>query len=202
MEPTLTYSEVVPQDRWNYTYISPGPVGSVGDCLMTERHKRSNGEMFQAFYEYNKDDLIGSYIQDGQKSTGARVKSKYWSHNLKSKYGWIHQDVMPVDARTMEVTGYQPQYGWRNTVARVYKAATTGEGFLPVPNGYVPPEKWTPRGGLTPVTSVEGNVVSSSNVLNQRIYTQSGFNLGQPIDYSTTLGGLTFKPPTSTVKTT
>lgn len=192
-------AEVKFLNTWMNEYIQPGGVCSVGGAQITERYRRSNGEMAQDFREYNRD--IGSNPQDGENlastryETGARINHEAFNNKQKEPWGWRIQDLKNVDRSTMEMVGHQPQYGWRNTVARVYKAATTGEAFLPLPGGYSQKEGQTPRGGLVPQILQTGNNTSSGNLLNRRIYT--GLNLGKPTDYSTTAGGLTFQAPSS-----
>ena len=142
--------------------IRPGPVGSVGDVLGTIRLKHSMPDLPIRKVVLPTSD--GSNIEDGQfKSfnTGggpARVMDSNWQsgRQFKTSHGWVIDDLRAEDRLHEPFLGSGPQYAWRNQVATVYKARTTGNLFLPLPGGYNPSPGEIERGQLFPqVTDIE-----------------------------------------------
>ena len=158
-----------PLDSWLNNYISPGRVGSVGDVNLQVELKRSNPDMPNRYYNWTTgkyEQRLGSNVQDGQEysydSGGlmARVIDENWNTNktFKTAQGWYYQDLRPVDRTIEPVLGGMPQYSWLNSQAVVFNAKSTGNKFLPLPNGYAPGPEDQPRGGLIPRINPIGDV--------------------------------------------
>jgi hypothetical protein len=160
---------IKPRNRWDYERIHPGPVGSVGDVLISTRLKSSLAGNFNWDAEYygNRESLYGSSIQNGSKvsfnSGGgpARVKDSNWGgrRSFSTNHGWHYQDMVAPDRMVQPELASLPQYMWRNKVASVHNAKRTGNLFMPLPGGLQPPNGM-PRGGQMPrVTDVVGGDV-------------------------------------------
>lgn len=156
------------KDNWFNNYISPGSVGSVGDCLAQVRVKRSYPDApfgWDTTFSDYRESRCGSGVQDGQSSSpisggmGAITFDTSWvgRQSHKTNLGWIHQDVSTPDKLVTPVDLPSPSYSWRNRVANVYNAKITGRNFLPLPGGFAPDPDSIPRSGLEPViTSIVG----------------------------------------------
>ncbi len=167
---SLSIDAIRPLNRWDYSSIRPGPVGSVGDCLITERLKSSlPGDFRWAPYLYGQNEsLYGSSISDGSHksfNSGAgslKTIDTNWGgrRRFETRHGWYMQDIRAPDKRVEPMVGALPQYTWRNRIATVNNAQTTGNLF-PIPadgQGLVDaPANGLARGGQFPrVTDVQG----------------------------------------------
>jgi len=148
-----------PINRWNKSWISPGPVGSVGDVLMSVRLKHNCPEApirWDPTFSGREEKFYGSNVQDGQKrgfsSAGGPAENMVYNWEvtrpLLTTKGFRYQDVRGPDKSSETIMGPTPKYPWKNQVSQVYKAKSTGNKFLPLPNGYQ--MKDVPRGGLYP----------------------------------------------------
>lgn len=156
------------RDNWFNYYISPGLVGSVGDCLAQVRVKRSFPDApigWDTTFSDYRESRCGSGVQNGQSASlisggmGAVTVDSHWAgrQSHQTKLGWIHQDISTPDKLVTPVDLPSPSYSWRNRVANVYKAKISGRNFLPLPMGFAPDPDSLPRGGLEPViTSIVG----------------------------------------------
>lgn len=163
----MILANVKPLNRWDYSSIQPGAVGSVGDVNLTPRLKSSLPGDFrwESCYDGEKESLFGSSITDGQQksfNTGAignRVIDRTWAggRQFQTGHGWYYQDLRVPDKRIEPVMGTLPQYDWRNKIAAVNNAGKTGNLFQY--NGAFTPPNGPLRGGLYPsVTAVEVGV--------------------------------------------
>jgi hypothetical protein len=158
---SLSIDAIRPLDRWNHSYISPGPVGSVGDCLIQTRLKQNTPDspMRWEYGSVGRDSITkGTNLQDGMKlniaSAGgpATTIDSNWGgrDSFKISRGWIFQDIRLPDKSVIPLYGSTPGYSWNNQVATTYRANVTGEKFLPVPGGYMPPPGTILRGNAYP----------------------------------------------------
>lgn len=149
----------------NTELIHPGPVGSIGDPLISSRLKSSLAGNFNWDAEYygQREPLFGSSISDGTRvsfnSGGgpARVNDSNWngSRSFNTNHGYYYQDMVAPDKLVMPEQSSLPQYQWRNKIAEVRDAKRTGTLFLPLPQIDAP--EGVPRGGAVPrVTDVAG----------------------------------------------
>ena len=149
----------------NTERIHPGPVGSVGDTLISHRLKSSLPGIFNWDAEYygQRESLFGSSVSDGTRvsfnSGGgpARVSDSKWngSRSFNTNHGYYYQDMVAPDKLVMPEQASLPQYQWRNKIAEVRDAKRTGTLFLPLPQINAP--TGVPRGGNVPrVTDVAG----------------------------------------------
>lgn len=163
---SLSIDAIRPLNRWDYDCIRPGIVGSVGDVLVSQRLKASAPGDFRWRPEYNgkHESLYGSAITNGThlsyNSGGgpARCIDSNWGgrRSFRINHGWYYQDLRAPDKRIEPVVGETPQYSWRNKIATVNRAKTTGDLF-PIPAGGLisPPTGNLTRGGNYPrVTDV------------------------------------------------
>ncbi len=161
---SLSIDAIKPLNRWDYSSIRPGVVGSVGDCLITERLKSSLPGDFRWQQEYygSKESNYGSSISNGtQRSFNsgggpAKTVDTNWGgrRSFKVRHGWVMQDLVAPDTSVTSQLGATPQYSWRNKIAEVNHARTTGDLF-PIPRGGLLQGGGVPRGGQVPrVTDV------------------------------------------------
>lgn len=127
--------------------IRPGPVGSVGDVNLQVKLRKSAPDMVDRYYRMShgkNEEKFGSNVSDGQYggySSGGmgaitlRKKMGYRT-GFKSAVGWIKEDIVPTDRSRVSQMGSLGQYTWDTKAARVFKAKTTGDKFLPLPYGY------------------------------------------------------------------
>lgn len=150
--------------------ISPGCVGSVGDVLINERYKSSlPGEFRWNMNNFgNKGSRLGTNTNQGDvpnfhtKSIGYRLYDTNWEdrNSFKTNIGWEIQDLRAPDKLHEPYMGAMPQYDWRNKLATVYNAKTTGDLF-PIPEGGLiqGPTDGLTRGGMYPrITDVVGGL--------------------------------------------
>ncbi len=163
----------------NNESIRPGNVASVGDALSQSRLKSS---LPGDFRWDSIDRNYGSNANEGGNRPAARVSDSNWGgrKSFKHAYGWSYQDLRAPDKLTEPYMGSMPQYSWRNKLASVYNAKTTGDLF-PIPNGGLinPPTDLLYRGGMYPrITDiVSGNDEPPSftpSNMNQRGHELSG----------------------------
>ena len=161
---SLSIDATKPLNRWDYSYISPGKVGSIGDVNMTERLKSTfPGDFRWSKWTHDKASNLGSNVQDGfslshtSKGGPNRTVDSNWKgrRRFKTSYGWRYQDLRPTDRSANPDLGQLPQYSWRTRLAEVERAQHTGEKF-PIPReGLIAPPKGILRGGMFPrVTDV------------------------------------------------
>lgn len=162
------------------TRISPGIVGSVGDVNILTRLAQSTPEMPMRYDQelLQREPAYGSNVQNGSitsfSSHGgpARVVDKRWSgeRSFKTQHGWKYQDIRAPDRRVEPLNIGTPGYDWYNQIATVYKAKTTGNQFLPLPNRYELPPGDVPRGGMLPrLTATEMTVDAERSVTQQPV---------------------------------
>jgi hypothetical protein len=158
---SLSIDVMKPLNRWDYSSIRPGSVGSVGDVNMTPRLKHSHPDMplrFDRSFSGKNSVFLGSNVQNGtQKSYDsgggpARTVDSNWGgrRRFQTRHGYIFQDIRTPDDLVVPVLGTTPSYSWRNKVATNFEAKRTGELFLPLPGGYDLSAGQVPRGGTTP----------------------------------------------------
>lgn len=174
---SLSISAVKPLNRSDFESIRPGPVGSVGDVLMTTRLKQSTPSMnmrWSPLGAKGRESRLGANITDGMIKGFAggglaRVREDAWEsqRDFKTQRGWIYQDLRKPDTRIEPYLGSGPQYSWNNKIATVYKALHTGDKFLPLPGEYALSPGEVPRNGSTPGFYMGGETVS---VVSNRMY--------------------------------
>lgn len=143
---SLSLDAIRPLNRWNNTSIRPGNVGSVGDVLIAERLKASlPGEFrWDSLTSGENEPTYGSNISDGMFTgytsgggPGRTIDSNWGSRRrFETSHGWRIQDLRPEDRRIEPTVGAMPQYTWRNRIATLEQARTTGDLF-PIPAGGV-----------------------------------------------------------------
>ena len=154
---------VVPKyklNRWDKDSIRPGPVGSVGDVNVQVKLKKSSidlPERYDPTFSGKNAPWSGSNVADGMwygwtsGGRSATVVSKALPNvqtSGKTSVGWAMQNIVASDrSRSTKMTPLG-RYGWDTTVGSVLKAKTTGEMFLPLPEGYQ--KSGLPRGSQFP----------------------------------------------------
>jgi len=170
---TLSIDNVRHQlNTWNYNYIAPGPVSSVGDVLLGVRLKHSMPNLplrYDATFSKGEEPRLGSNVTDGMVGnyiTNAgppTLLDTNWQGNrsFKIRHGWIYQDLRAVDRTMQPVVGETPDYSWLNRIATNYNARHNGERFLPAPGEYAISPGEVPRGGRTPriTATVAGDIL-------------------------------------------
>jgi hypothetical protein len=152
-------TRVKPLNRWDKDSIRPGPVGSVGDVNLQVKLKHSAPDLPQRYdktFSGKNEVWSGSNISDGQWTgftsggRGAITVSRPMQNRagFKTPVGWMIENILPVDRTRMAKMVPLGQYSWESDKARIYKAKTTGEQFLPLPMGYTKAE--LPRGSHFP----------------------------------------------------
>lgn len=155
-----------PLNIWDKNSIRPGPVGGVGDCLISVRLKQSAPDLNPRYEEryYGKNEkYYGANVSDGRSAgftSGGGVaktlqKPLGYRRGFKTAVGWVHEDLRPVDRAMTSLSGSVGQYGWNTKVARVVRAKTTGDNFLPLPQGYQLDPGEIPRGSQIPIIVAE-----------------------------------------------
>jgi hypothetical protein len=176
---SLSISAIRPLNRWDYSSICPGPQGSVGDALPQERYKSSmpgdfrwnpnmHGRNESKYGSNVRDGFMRSYTSGGGPS---RTLDSNWQsgRSFRTNHGWYMQDLRAPDKRIEPVMGSLPQYDWRNKIATVNRAMTTGDMF-PIPRGGVlQAPTGPPRGGMFPRTTdiISGDTSAAPNADNQ-----------------------------------
>lgn len=149
-----------PLNIWDKTSIRPGPVGSVGDALVSVKYKKSANylpDRYDPIFPAN-NKVAGANVSDGMwygYVSGGRVartlqKPLGLQRGFKTAVGWLHEDVRRTDTSRQPIMGSTGQWGWKNKVATVYQAKRTGEMFLPEPMGYDSSQTSNPRGSQIP----------------------------------------------------
>lgn len=162
----MTSPLTVDQKYKNNWTISPGPVGSVGDVLVTPRLKQSAPDLPMRWsrWAYGQNaPYLGQNVQDGQVksfndggTTARTVDGRIGGRrDFKTNVGWRVEDVSKPDTMVEPFVSSLGDYSWRNRVATTYEARRTGENFLPVPGEYIlPPGEMTRGGNSVRVTDV------------------------------------------------
>jgi hypothetical protein len=164
----LSIEAVRPLNRWDHASIRPGPVGKVGDVLVTPRLKHSAPDLplrYDPSFSGKKAKRLGSNVSNGQAvgytSGGgpARTFDTNWGgrRDFKTSRGWIHQDTRIADRTITPLVGTTPDYSWNNKLARTYMALSTGDKFMNLPGPYQLGAGDVPRGGSTPRTVLTQN---------------------------------------------
>lgn len=187
---SLSIDEIRPLNRWDYSRIQPGAVGSVGDVNLTPRLKHSAPDLplrFQKEFAGKNSIFLGSNVCDGQHvgydSGGgpARTVDSNWGgrRRFKTRHGYIMQDLRAPDNMVEPYVGSTPGYSWRNKLAKTVEAKRTGFNFLPLPGAYFPESHQVVRGGNFPYTTdIEPGTLSMGSVVGQPVPQQSN---GYPI---------------------
>ena len=198
---SLSLNAIKPLNRWDYDSIRPGVVGSVGDCLITERLKSTFPGSFRWKQDYygKNESLYGSSITNGThvsyNSGGGPAKTidSNWGgrRRFETSHGWVHEDLVPPATSVTTQLGSLPQYDWRNKIAEVNHARTTGDLF-PRPNGPLV-GGGVPRGGQVPRVT---DVVSGDTSLQE----SRGFSLTDKGNYinASSSSNPNYKPHRST----
>jgi hypothetical protein len=150
-----------PLNMWNKTSIRPGPVGSVGDAIVSVKFKHSSPDLPQRWdpeFHGKVSELGGSNVSDGMWHgyvSGGRGAATIeaplgYRQGFKTAVGWVHEDIRRPDTSRQPIMGSTGQWGWKNKVATVYQAKRTGEMFLPEPMGYDSSQTNNPRGSQIP----------------------------------------------------
>jgi len=175
---SLSITAYKPLNRWDYSCISPGPVGSVGDTLGQIRFKHSfpdQGIRLDPEYKNNKQNRLGSNVSDGNHTSftsgGRGDPFTLWSpwtdsRIRKTSFGTIHQDVRASDKLHEPRLGSLPQLSWNNKLGTVYNAKRTGNMFLPLPGPYVLSPGETPRGSQIPIVAMTTPAQQTTDVTN------------------------------------
>jgi hypothetical protein len=157
-----------PLNDWNKKYISPGPVGSVGDALTSVRIAQSSPDMpFTYQKEFNPSNNIyrGSNIQDGQWASfsdgGFSAKVKRRKLGVDANVGWIQQDISRPDTYREPMLLDQPLSGFKSQVASILKRQ--GDMFTQLPLGYNPQPGDIPRGNQVP--TVQNRSLSEKEII-------------------------------------
>lgn len=154
---SIPFDAYRPINRWNYDFIMPGNVGSVGDVNVTPRLRNSDPKMPVRFDPAFTSSRVGMNVQNGDSSNiwgsqWPQLRDSEWdlSPGFKTSHGWIHQDLRAPDKLHEPTLGELPQYSWDNRIATAYNAMRTGNMFLPLPGEYGLSKNQTPRGGQIP----------------------------------------------------
>ena len=150
-----------PLNTWQNSYISPGPVSSVGDALVGVRLKHSAPNLplrWDPRFSKANEPRLGSNVTDGLQGnyiTNAgppTLVDSNWQDNRHFKvcHGWVYQDLRATDRLAQPVVGETPDYSWNNKLATNYNSRHTGELFLPSPGPYQLGAGELPRGGKLP----------------------------------------------------
>ncbi len=132
-------------NQWMNNYISPGPVGPIGDVIVNEKLKKSCPDL-PPRYSIKDMRARGHGIQDGtwynyhNNGLNANVErlSFYDQNNVTFADGFRVQDLRLQDLKAESRLLGAPQFGWKNQKATLLNARVTGEQFLPHPGGYLP----------------------------------------------------------------
>lgn len=182
---SLSIDQIRPLNRWDYSRISPGVVGSVGDVNVTPRLKHSYPNLpirWDPYFHGKNSVFLGSNVSDGTKvgyvSSGgpARTIDSNWGgrRNFKVRNGWIIQDMRAPDKLHEPQLGSTPSYSYNNKIATNYEAKRTGDKFLPLPGPYIPSRGEITRGGAYPFTrdldpgNAPGSIVENSGMANKK----------------------------------
>lgn len=145
-----------PLNNWNKKYISPGPVGSVGDTLTSVQIKQSSPDMpfaYQKDFSPSNDIYRGSNVQDGQwysfSNGGFNAKVKRRKLGVGANVGWIQQDISRPDTFREPMLLDQPSANFKSQVASIIKRQ--GDMFTQLPLGYNPQPGDILRGNQIPV---------------------------------------------------
>jgi len=182
---SLSLDALKPLNRWDYSSIRPGSVGSVGDCLITERLKSSlPGDFRWDPHTFGaKESNYGSNVRNGSKQSyssgggSSRVLDSNWGgrRRFETSHGWRYQDVRVPDRRLEPVLGEMPQYNWHNRIATVNNAKSTGSMFTVPRGGVLEGPSGVVRGGNMPMVTavISGDVTAG--------FQQQSINAGPPL---------------------
>jgi hypothetical protein len=196
---SLSIDAIRPLNRWDYSSIRPGAVGSVGDVNMTPRLKHSHPEMplrFEKAFSGKNEVFLGSNVSDGTHkgydSGGgpARTVDSNWGgrRRFTTRLGYVFQDIRTPDDLVVPVLGTTPNYSWRNQVATNFEAKRTGDLFLPLPKGYDLEPGQIPRGGTSPrITDIDPGTTGGQGY--NQIFRDDVMNGGKAPNYKPRFGG-------------
>ena len=155
---SLSIDAIRPMNRWDHDSIRPGPQGSVGDVLLTERLKASlPGDFRWEQTGYGElESVRGSNVQDGSQLSyegngPPRLLDTNWGgrRTFQTNHGWIFQNIQPEDKMVTSIMGSTGQYDWKSRVATIVKANQKNPLFS-MPSGINGPAKGLTRGGQYP----------------------------------------------------
>jgi hypothetical protein len=140
-------ARISPLNRWDKDSIRPGPVGTVGDVNLQVKLRNSAPDMAQRYdktYSGKNEKWSGSNISDGQWTgftSGGRgaltlTQPMPVRSGFKTPVGWMIENIVPVDRSKIAKMVPLGQYSWETEKARIYRAKTSGDQFLPLPNSY------------------------------------------------------------------
>ncbi len=129
------------------TFISPGPVGVVGDVLCQTRLYSSTPDMVPRYAAWNSganETFLGSNVRDGSVnsyvSNGGPARTLHRSGGRDIAVGKRIEDMNWKSLYYDVTMGSLGDYDWRDSQASVYESNRTGERFTPLPNGFsLPP---------------------------------------------------------------
>jgi hypothetical protein len=158
---------VVKVNRWSNDYISPGPVGPVGDVNMTPRLRSSATYLpprYDSTWSGKKEITLGANVSDGQErgySSGggpAAVYDAFWGggRQFRNNIGWRVEDVVVGDVNIEPFLQSDGGCAWNRKVGQVYEGLRTGDKFLPVPGPFRPADGELQRFPTVRVTDIIG----------------------------------------------
>lgn len=177
----------LPLNKWNKNYISPGPVGSVGDVLTSVRIKQSDPDADFAYSKTfaPKNSVIrGSNVQDGQWFSfsdggyNAEVKKRRLNNGVafKSDVGWVYKNVVPEDMYVEPKVSSQGRVGFETQAAAILHRS--GDMFKELPGGYSSLSGVLPRGNQYPRNvSLQTNI----DVYDNAKVTDKVFDYSKPV---------------------
>jgi hypothetical protein len=155
-------------NQWNNSYIQPGPVGSVGDVHLRPKWRTSTPDMaprYDPTFSGKNQLPLGSNVQDGQHASwdtgGGPPRTNIDNIGNYRVVGQLFQSVIPQDRDEMAFLQPVKNQRWNSVMGAINKELTSGEAFLPLPNGYGynKADGSIPRGGAFPtIIDITGGV--------------------------------------------
>lgn len=153
-----------PINRWDKDSIRPGPVGSVGDVNLQVKLRNSAPYLPQRYlraFSGKNEVYSGSNISDGYwrgfTSGGGPaltvIENMPYRESFKTPVGYLFENIVPVDRSRVAKEVPLGRYDWESQKARIYKAKTSGDQFLPLPTAFV--KDGLPRGSRYPIIVAE-----------------------------------------------
>lgn len=143
-------------NQWNNHYISPGPVGPIGDVLPNVRYQNSESLPMRFKYRGNQLSRLGQNVCDGDwysESTGGlatpALVDDFYSHSTRQQLQsrWDTQaafrDSQEVGNPDVRIVNRGDE-SWRIANIQARNSLATGRLFTPLPGGY--PPRGIPRG--------------------------------------------------------
>ena len=168
---------IAPKIRTPEYTMSPGPQGAVGDTNLQLELRHSTPSMsfiYDTIWSGSNASRSGSNVTSGQvlsyiSGGGPAILldgSLGYRNEWKTSHGYTFSDFVPPDTRTANPTQMAiPDYTWRNKIANLEDANTTGRLFRDAP-GPVVPTNIVPRGGQYPalVAQAGGRVPANAKI--------------------------------------